>query len=367
MARVYIREKQLKDGTVSLILDYYENGERRKKTLKLYVNPADKKSRNPIQRNAYEETYQKALLLQNQEEQRLIRRDHDLPAVYDKRASFLEYFDQLAVTRNQNWQSVRKHLHTFAKGRPVAFGNITEDWVARFQDYLCTRLQDVTVHTQMGILVTSLNQAVREKLMPSNPSQTVRKVRGIEKDPKCLTKDQVQLLMKNREGIPDWLVDAFLFSCYTGLRLSDVEDLVWAEVQPTGTNQEGREQFSIVKKQIKTKEIVRVPLSPQALEIIRKVLRAEEVGPLEVQRVFSLKSRSQIKRYIARWRKQTGIPFTYHSSRHTFGTALQTAGVDINTTSKLMGHKSLGMTLRYAKVVDKAGHDAIAKAAAFWA
>lgn len=365
MARVYIREKQLKDGKVSLILDYYENGERRKKTLQLYVNPADKKSRNPIQRNAYDETYQKALLLKNMEEQRLIRRDYDLPTIYDKRASYLEYFDKLAVTRNHNWHSVRKHLHAFTKGS-LAFGNVTEEWIARFQDYLCGRMQDVTVNTHMGIITTSLNQAVREKLLAANPSQHVRKVRGKEKAPRFLTKEQIALLAANRDGLPDWFVDPFLFSCQTGLRLSDVETLTWGDLRLTGKTKEGMEQFTIVKTQVKTQEDVTVPVSQRAADILQRQRNCNQGAPKSEALVFALKSRSQTKRYIHRWRALTGLNFTYHSSRHTFGTGLQSAGVDINTTSKLMGHKTLGMTLRYAKVVDKTRSEAIDKMAAYW-
>ena len=94
--------------------------------------------------------------------------------------------------------------------------------------------------------------------------------------------------------------------------------------------------------------------------------KAHPVPPQPQERVFALKGRSQTKRYIERWRTQAGVPFTYHSSRHTFGTMLQTAGVDINTTSKLMGHKSLGMTLRYAKIVDSLRSEAIDKLGAYW-
>jgi hypothetical protein len=52
MASVNLREKPLRDGTMSLVLDYHEHGARHKQFLKIYINPQDAKSRNPAQREA---------------------------------------------------------------------------------------------------------------------------------------------------------------------------------------------------------------------------------------------------------------------------------------------------------------------------
>ena len=47
--------------------------------------------------------------------------------------------------------------------------------------------------------------------------------------------------------------------------------------------------------------------------------------------------------------KQAGISnFTWHDLRHTFGSRLAMAGVDLYTISKRMGHADIKMTQRYA-------------------
>lgn len=358
MARVSVVKKPLLDGRVSFILDYRLNGQRIKQTLKIYANPKDERAASPITRNAYKETLRSVEILRNELEGRLIKQEHDIATPYDKHASYVDYFTRISASRNYNWQSVAAHLRRFTKGQ-LSFGNVTEEWLARFQEYLRTHVQDVTVCSYMGIITTSLNKAVREKLIPVNPSQNLLRIRGREKPPKYLTKEQIQTLLQNRESIPECFVQAFLFSCYTGLRLSDIESLVWADIRHTGADKDGLLQFALVKEQKKTQEVVRVPLTSQALAIIEGLQNKANGIPDENEKVFKLKSRSQMKRYIIRWREKTGIRFTYHSSRHSFGTMLQTAGVDINTTSKLMGHKSINMTLRYAKVIDKTRDQAI--------
>ncbi len=46
-----------------------------------------------------------------------------------------------------------------------------------------------------------------------------------------------------------------------------------------------------------------------------------------------------------------GIEARFHDLRHTFGTNLVKAGVDIRTIQKLMRHQDLQSTLVYAKVL----------------
>ena len=58
--------------------------------------------------------------------------------------------------------------------------------------------------------------------------------------------------------------------------------------------------------------------------------------------------------------REAGITnFTFHDLRHTFGTRLADAGVDVVKIKELMGHASIVTTMRYIHATDKGKRGAI--------
>jgi len=75
----------------------------------------------------------------------------------------------------------------------------------------------------------------------------------------------------------------------------------------------------------------------------------------EGEYVFTLPSRGKLDTMLKLWAGDAGLDkrISFHKARHTFATLAVSAGVDIYTLSKLLGHASGATTQIYAQVGDE--------------
>ena len=128
----------------------------------------------------------------------------------------------------------------------------------------------------------------------------------------------------------------FLFSCFTGLRYSDLQSLNANEIF----------DWKIRKQMHKRGDPVYVPIPVQA-----RLLLPEK---LEEGNVFRVVENSHFNRTLRNAAKKLGYykHIHCHLARHTFATICITLGIPLPATSKLLGHRNLDTTLIYAKFVD---------------
>ena len=137
-------------------------------------------------------------------------------------------------------------------------------------------------------------------------------------------------------------LEMYLFSCYCGLRISDVVTLKWSEVD--------LENSLIVKTQVKTKEEVKAPIFEYTRALLLKKSNSGKLLGTDGY-VFGDSCIQVINRRLKELAEMAGVDkhITFHSSRHTFATLLVMDGVSIYKIQKFLGHKSVGMTERYLK------------------
>lgn len=332
---VKLRKKKLAGGNTSLYLDIYHRGKRHYEFLGIYLTK--NKTFNKDTLNLAESIRAKRQL-------ELINSEYGFTPHFKKKANFVDYFEKLAIDKPKNekaWPNTLKHLKVFTNGH-IQFAAVTDEWLETFKTYLLTKVSQNTAYTYFSKIKAVLKQAVRDKIILNNPGDLVSRIKRQDTERVFLTIDEIKKLAQT--PCRDYeLKRAFLFACFTGLRLSDVIQLQWQNIKTD----------SIEFRQKKTKDYEYLPLPPMAKKILDD--RNPKILSMQNTNVFNLPSPNQIGRVLKEWCKQAGIEkrVSFHTSRHTFATLSLTQGTDLYVVSKLLGHKTIQATQIYAKVIDE--------------
>jgi site-specific recombinase XerC len=198
-------------------------------------------------------------------------------------------------------------------------------------------------------LKAALNIAIKEKILTVNPAQDI----SIDKEnthTENLTIEEIRKLYES-PCMSDQTKRAFIFSCFTGLRISDIKKLTWDEIRDN----------HLLYKSKKTKKYEKMKIHSRALKILEEQrVYQKQNNPLS-ERVFKLVSDNHTNKHIKKWAIDAGLSkkVTWHVGRHTFATLNLTSGNDIFTTSKLLGHEDVKVTQIYAKLNDSKKDEAI--------
>lgn len=366
-AFVTLRKKPISKGRESYYLDIYKDGKRHYEFLKLYFVPPINEAAKIQNAN----TEQAAIAIRNQREIEIIQGKGGINS--ETKGGKLLLLDWLLRFRqqkaaagqsNSNAMQVDKLITRIKayRGEKTRLKDVDEDYCKGFIKYLSTAtsirhkedkkpLTGRTAHLYFSILVTALNEAVRAKLITINPATNLsredKKPIKPEKSQRAyLDISEVKQLIETECSHPN-IKSAFLFACFTGLRLSDIVGLTWDNV----INHDGQLFISI--KMQKTRELLTMKLNKQAQKWMPQKTGKE---------VFELPNNGvTINRVLKKWAEQAGImkDICFHVSRHTFATMELTLGADLYVVSKLLGHTNVGTTQIYADIVNKKREEAI--------
>lgn len=183
-----------------------------------------------------------------------------------------------------------------------------------------------------------LKVAYRDKLLKENINDYLDKIEWEDVQKEYLTQDELIILAKTPCKI-DVLKRASLFSCLTGLRISDIENLTWNNLRIAPD----KGPCVRIRTQKTSTEAI-LPISYEALELC---------GERGEGKVFKGLTRSMINVPLKNWIEASGIKkhITFHCFRHTYATLQIAAGTDIYTVSKMLTHKSVVTTQIYADLV----------------
>ena len=179
---------------------------------------------------------------------------------------------------------------------------------------------------------------------------------SVEKE--CLNIEQLrkfkELTDKAKYDRTREIADIFIFSCFTGLRVSDLISLKWSEIN-MDENIISHRQY---KNHAHKAKLLYIPLNDTSREILERWKDKHEefvFGMLpsgydlsnatDFKKVKNAKTRT-INQSLRSIGDKMGLPFNLHIhlGRHTFAMMALNGGVNIKTTSSMLGHASTMVT-----------------------
>ena len=345
---VTVRYKKLAGEKYSAYLDIYSStgvgkGKRNYEFLKIYVS---KDYNDPSARVAEVDKDKMKIInaIRNSREDKMSFSENGYLQTAKINYDLIDYFKEcLAKKTYYRLDCVTRQLEKYADGAKIYFQDIDEDFLDQFQNYLLRVVSQNTASAYMTTFRQYFNKLVVKGIVKESPFPGFKIVGTSENEVTTLTIEEVRTLSSciPKKG-NNQIRQAFLFSCFTGLRFSDVKKLTFDEIQ---------EDHLIFRPAKTTKKIVRVPLLADARAIMEKI----PVHPKNIKVFWGLPSSQVVNVYLKFWGLEAGIKknLHFHAARHTFATIGLTAGIDVYTMQKLLGHSKIEMTQIYAKIVDE--------------
>jgi len=273
-----------------------------------------------------------------------------------------EMKDKLADGTMKNYYTTQKYIGKFLKEKyhrtDITLAELNYKFILDFESYLSKHqpkdhqkpLHNNGIMKHIERLCKMVNMAITMDWLVKDPfakyKQHFDKVERF-----YLTKEELSAIENKKFSIErlQTVKDLFLFSCYTGLAYIDTMNLTAGNIVK---GIDGND-WLITSRQ-KTDTDVRIPLLPQAEELIKKYHdhpKAVNYGTL-----FPVISNQKMNAYLKEIADLCNInkAITFHIARHTFATTVTLSnGVPIESVSKMLGHTTIRSTQVYAKVVEQ--------------
>ena len=246
-----------------------------------------------------------------------------------------------------NWTRVGKLLSIFSEGKPIPFRKINVKLLEDLKLFMLTApqggnkkgtLSQNSAATYFSIVKAGLHRAFIDEYLTVDIAAKVKGIPELKVKRETLSLEEAELLAQT-PCENEVLKRAFFFAILTGIRLCDIHELTWGEIQKTSTG--WRVDFT----QRKTHVVDYLPINEQAYSL------CGEPGEHDQQIFAGLTGSSWISRPLKKWIAASGIKkhITFHCSRHTFATLQLENGTDIFVVKGMLGHTNVKTTQIYAR------------------
>ena len=254
----------------------------------------------------------------------------------------------------ERYETCFKHVKDFMKKKyrknDIPLNEVTPMFISDFELYLKTTRK--CAHNTTTKYIKNFKKIIRIALangwMKEDPFRNI-KFHLDEVDMAYLNDEELKLLMNKHFALErlQLVKDTYVFCCFTGLAFIDVTNLKYTNIEDkNGT-------LWIKVKRQKTKNWCTIPVLEPALKLIDKY--RENPRCIANGCVLPVLTNQKMNAYLKEIADLCGINknLSTHTARHTFATTVTLANhVSMEVVSKMLGHSSINMTKKYARVVD---------------
>lgn len=355
------------DGTSAMYLRVVIDKKNKKYPLHKYINPKewDSKKASVKTSNKYYAQYNlfisenktkaENIFLNAQREQRILTfKDFEM-LFFEKfnHESFINWASNKITTYTGKYskETIKGYTTEISKlkkySNDVSFIDINRKWIEQYEFYMRNKLNNCnnTIHKTFKRIKALLRVAQEEGLISNFPFDGY-KIKLDSTKREYLTTEELQILEDmQKENLNAHLKNTlkiFLFSCYTGLRFTDILQIKPENIKTSNNNK----YIELVMH--KTNENIVIPLIKKAINLLPDPDNANTY-------IFNVYSNQKMNEYLKIICAAANInkKISFHCARHTFATISLNLGIPIEVVSKLLGHNELKTTQIYAKIVDK--------------
>lgn len=254
----------------------------------------------------------------------------------------------------RRYETMKRYLGELIKHKygvdDLPLSDFTGEVIRAYEVYLKTEkdLCQNTLIRYMKALKKITNRCLANDWIQKDPFAGI-KFREEPTEPEFLTLEEVDRIYNCNPGSKrlEVIRDMFLMSAFTGLAFTDVSQLTEDHIV---TDNDGNKW--IRKPRQKTKQMSNIPLLDVPLAIIEKYQGDKKATKKGV--LLPIPCNQVMNRYLKEIATICKINkhLTMHTARHTYATLCLSQGVSLKNVSKMLGHASVKMTERYARVLD---------------
>ena len=276
---------------------------------------------------------------------KLMQQQHGVIPREEKKVPMKKLYDNYwnyALANNTDLKHVKSKIKYFKLyfGELKDANKLTPSDMETYKKYLIdSGKKPATINKYRSSLLKMFNLAIEDDLIDKNPCRKWKKMVEDEVKPKYWTKQEEQ---KFKRYCPEWLKDLIILALATGLRKSNVRlfKKSWIDFS--------EKQIKIPRTQNKGKKYIILPFTKELEELFLKYMDTEtELLFINTERKTPFSENRIDKAFAETCEKAQIKNIGFHGLRHTVGTRLGEAGVDLAVIQDWLAHTSIATTKRY--------------------